>query len=105
MYSVRVINKDMITTNEKAVLEKLVSSGVNKEPTLLSYRKQLDGLVLEKRVVQRVEKIVKYKPTAAINKWKWIKKLERKGLIEIDNTDRWKPIVKLTEEGQKQINN
>lgn len=94
----------MITSNERAVLKKLVDSGVSDEISTLSCRKQLEGLVLTKRIVERVEKIVEYTPVAAINKWKWVKRLQDKGLIEVDNTNQWKPTVRLTEEGKKQIN-
>jgi len=85
----------ILTENEQAVLEHLVESGVSDQKTTFSMRKQMKGLTLHKKVIEKKIKRVPYKPTNAATQLKWLKKLEAKGLIELDYSDRWKPQVRL----------
>jgi len=93
----------ILTENEQAVLEHIIKSGVSEEKKVFSMRKQMKGLKLHKRVVEKKVKFVPYVPTNAATHLKWLKKLESKGLIELDYTNNWKPEIKLTQIGTEQI--
>jgi DNA-binding MarR family transcriptional regulator len=87
--------------NEVAVLEHLVQNGVTKEVGKFSIRKQLAGVKLSRKVVERIEKHIEYTPLNAMSFHNWVKKLVAKGLIEVDNTDKWNPTVRLTDKGEE----
>lgn len=88
-----------LSENEEIVFKKLLESGVSSEESRFSMRKQLTGLTLKKRIVERKVKFVEYSPENPMTMYRWIQKLQKKGIVNVDITDKWNPKIQLTQIG------
>lgn len=85
----------ILTENEQVVLDHIIKSGVSEEKNIFSMRKQMKDITLHRKIIVKKVKRVPYVPVNAATKLKWLKKLEAKGIIELDYTDKWKPQIRL----------
>jgi len=90
----------VIEENEMAVLRRLIKSGVTKDVSSFSIRKQLGGVKLKAFRVVRKEVLKTYTTHNAMTLHKWVKQLAERGLVVVDNTHHRSPTIRLTDEGE-----
>lgn len=88
--------------NEYLVLKHLVKRGVTEEMAPFSMRQHGD-VTIEKRRVKMVEEMVPFKIKTQLSFQRWMKRLQEKGLIEVDYTNKFQPKVALTKAGKESL--
>ena len=89
--------------NERAMLVQMAKNGVTGEFTPFSMQTQMDDLVLhrERKVITKV--MQQYRLKTMLSRQRWMKKMKERGYIEVDYTNQFHPLVRLTEKGSQAL--
>lgn len=89
--------------NERAMLVQLAKNGVTTEMTPFSMHAHMDDLVMHLEVNVITKTMKPYRLKTMLSRQRWMKKMMERGYIEVDYTNKFKPLVRFTEKGSEAL--